>query len=121
MEGHRGRIATFWQSQSGKVYFRLYGEPKPFLIGDGVGEDLVPWLAKNLGVCVNANDCGEFHRVSWFSVTSKVVLRRHGAMVAWQNRALPAQWKQVAKAPKRRQVWLSEQDYNGYYEPLLKV
>lgn len=119
MEGFKGKISSFWRSKSGKVYFRLYGIEQPFLIGSGVREDLVPWLAKNLGACANAIDKGEFYLVTWFGITCKVHLRQNGEPTKWEERELPYKWAKVAKVQKRRRQWLSENEYNGYYEPMI--
>lgn len=117
-EGLKGRISTFWRSESGNVYFRLYGIKKPFLLGHDVDETLIPYLAKNLGASTNAIDKGDFYLVTWLGITCKVHLRKDGLPVEWEKRELPYQWKKTAKVPKRRRHWLSEHDYNGYYEPI---
>ncbi|SDI13163.1 hypothetical protein SAMN04488136_1782, partial [Vibrio xiamenensis] len=117
MDDFKAKISAFWRSKSGKVYFRVYGESKPFLIGHGVGDELVPFLAKNLGVLVQAEDRGDFFLVSWFLVI-KVYLREDGQPVAWKDRALPYRWNNVSQVQRPRKRWLSENEYNGYYEPL---
>ncbi|MDF5103847.1 hypothetical protein P3603_23015 [Vibrio parahaemolyticus] len=118
MEGVKGRISAFWRSESGNVYFRLYGVKKPFLLGHGVDETLIPYLAKNLGASTNAIDKGDFYLVTWLGITCKVHLRKDGLPVEWEKRELPYQWKKTTNVLKRRRHWLSEHDYNGYYEPL---
>ncbi len=115
MEGVKGRISTFWRSESGNVYFRLYGIKKPFLLGHGVDETLIPYFAKNLGANANCIDKGDFYLVTWLGITCKIHLRKEGKTVKWEDRELPYQWKKVAKAPRRRRKWLSDIEYDGYY------
>ncbi len=118
MEGIKGRISAFWRFESGNVYFRLYGVNKPFLLGHGVGEDLIPYLAKNLSAIVQVIDKGDFYLVTWFGIACKIHLRKDGQPVEWEKRELPYQWKKTAKVLKCHRHWLSEHDYNGYYEPI---
>ncbi|MBE4286748.1 hypothetical protein HJ070_22995 [Vibrio parahaemolyticus] len=89
-----------------------------FFSGMMLMKPLSPTSLRILGVSTNAIDKGDFYLVTWLGITCKVHLRKDGLPVEWEKRELPYQWKKTAKVPKRRRHWLSEHDYNGYYEPI---
>lgn len=119
-ERKTGKISSFWRSKNGNVYFRIYGETKSFLIAKGVGEELIPYLAKNLATMSDAIDKGDYYLVTWLCITGRIHLMKDGQPVKWEDRELPFKWQNTCSVLKRRSKWLSEQEYNGYYEPLIK-
>lgn len=108
-----GKVVSFWKGNNSRVGFRLYGYKMPFLVSDGVSEEMTDRLCVNLPVLCNVANYNTFWLVDWLSMPL-VVLRG----VKWEERRI--EFFQTRIVPRRainkRRVFI-ESDLTEGLEP----